>query len=267
MSQHPSHQRGIAHLGLIVLVIAVLAVIGGAGYVVMSKNKDTANPLTAASDKAAEKAIQAATKAQCDKLNDDDLCKFMTNMKMSKQYRITSTSSDGTKSVIEIDGDKTHMMMSGEYAYESISIDKTTYVKAGDTWYKQTTKTPETEVPSAAKPEIDDIVKDDTTPEKEDKTSYRKLGKEACGSLQCFKYEVVNPDTPDDKQFMWFDDKDYQLRRTSSVTPEGTTDQTYEYTGVKISVPSPVKELGPNQYIMPGSSEPMTMPSADMMAQ
>jgi hypothetical protein len=266
MSYPSDHQRGIAHVGLIILVIAVLAAVGGIGYFVMNKNKAGSAADSAASS-VTEKAIEAAAKAECAKNNDKDLCKFMTSWKASKQYRIVSTDSTGAKSTIEIDGDKSHMVMTGEMAYESIVIDKTIYTKSGNTWYKQTIKDPAQNLSESIKPEFEDT-EDDTTAPTEDKSVYRKIGKEDCGKLTCFKYEVIDKDNADEKQLIWFDDKDYQLRKSRSESKDGTSsEQTYEYTGVKISAPSPVKELGPNQYIMPGSSEPVTMPNAEELMQ
>jgi hypothetical protein len=104
--------------------------------------------------------------------------------------------------------------------------------------------------------------KSDTPEPASQEPTYKKIGKEACGNLTCFKYEVVDPSSPG-KQTLWFDDKDYQLRRMR-IESEGTvSDQVFAYSSVSITAPSPTKDLGPNQYIVPGQSEPVTMPSAD----
>jgi len=204
-------------------------------------------------------ALSEAAKAECEKHNDKDLCKFFMNWKASETYRMTTTDETGATSLFEIDGNKSRVSMSGEMSYEVITIDKTTYTKAGDVWYKQTTTDQNTDVTSDYKIDFDDPSDESTA---EDKTTYKSLGKEACGNLTCFKYEVIDPEQADEKNFIWFDDKDYQLRRSRTETPEGASEVTFEYTNVTINEPSPVKELGPNQYIIPGQSEPATMPSA-----
>lgn len=249
------NQSGIAHVVIVLLVVAVLGGIGAAGYIVMTKNKK------ASPEAALNTAVAKAAKEECKKLDDKDLCKFFSSWELSKKYRMSSTDPGGSKSVFELDGDKSRITMTGgEYSMDVITIDKTTYTKAGDVWYKQTIKTPDQDVAKDYKQDFAEP--EESTETTEDKTTYKSLGKEACGNLTCFKYEVVDPAHADEKQFIWFDTKDYQLRKSRSETKDGVSEQTYEYTNVKISVPSPVKELGPNQYIVPGQSEPMTLPSA-----
>jgi outer membrane lipoprotein-sorting protein len=141
-----------------------------------------------------------------------------------------------------------------------ITIDKTVYTKAGDTWYKQTAESTDKNTTDDFKIDFEDP-EDESTPE-EDKTTYKSLGKEACGNLNCFKYEVIDPEQADQKNFIWFDDKDYQLRRSRTETPDGASEMTFEYDNVNIGEPSPVQELGPNQYIIPGQTEPSTIPTA-----
>jgi outer membrane lipoprotein-sorting protein len=254
VKQFKHNQEGLGHVVLIVLVLVVLGAIGFAGYTVFVKNKTT--PAAIVADTAATKAA----KDECEKENDKDICKFLTSWKSHDKYRMTSTDSSGAKSVFEFDGNKTYMKIEGDMQYEVISIDKTTYTKAGDVWYKQTIKTPDQDVTADAKDDFKEPADDENAAE--GKAVYKNLGKEACGSLTCFKYEIVDPEDKDTKQIIWFDDKDYELRKSRTENKDGTSEQTYEYTNVSVKAPSPVKELGENQYIIPGQSEPSTMPSA-----
>ena len=241
--------RGVAHLALIAVIVVVLAAVGFAAYRVMNEDKDK--------DSSANSTGQQNTQVPCES-DDKDLCKFFSSWKASKKYRIVSTAADGSKSTFEVDGDKSRVSMSMEgNPYEVITIDKTTYTRAGSTWYKQTIKDAEDDVAKNYEVDFDEPDDEGTT---EDKTTYKKLGKEACGNLTCFKYEVVDPAHADTKEFIWFDDKDYQLRRSRTESPEGVAEMTFEYDGVTVSEPSPVKDLAPNQYIVPGQSEPMTLP-------
>lgn len=244
-------EQGIA---LIILIIAaVVVLIGVLGYVAWQ------NFVVKGSGNLAMDAASKQAREECEKENDKDICRFLTSWKADQQYRMTSVSGDST-SVFEVDGDKTHMTMSGEMTYDVISIDKATYTKAGDVWYKQVIEDPADDVTSGGKVDFEEP---STSKESEtkDQTTYKNLGKEACGKLTCFKYEVVSSDNGESKEFIWFDDRDYKLRRTLSQTPEGTHEATFEYENVTVSIPSPVKDLAPNQYIIPGQSEPQTMPS------
>jgi hypothetical protein len=168
---------------------------------------------------------------------------------------------------VTFDDGKTYMKTEGgEFGnYEVISIGDTTYTKAGDTWWKQTSKPAEQEVAKVEdfKPQEPDESKPET-----EQPKYEKQGKEACGDLQCFKYKVVDPSSPNTNEFIWFDDKDYLIRKQTTATAEGTaTEITYTYSNISVSEPSPVKELAPNQYIMPGQTEPVTIPGAEEFNQ
>jgi outer membrane lipoprotein-sorting protein len=190
------------------------------------------------------------------------LCKFFTGWKALKSYSYegTTTQSDGKKTVstIKAEGDdKFYMKLSGDTTYEIIQIGNVLYTKAADgTWWKQTL--PETDADKYKGNNDVDFTEPDT---ENDGVTYKKIGTEKCGVLTCFKYQVVDPGNTSTTTYVWFDDKDYQLRRMQTTTPEYTWDSTYSYGNVSVSEPSPVKELGPNQYIVPGQSEPTTLPS------
>jgi hypothetical protein len=111
-----------------------------------------------------------------------------------------------------------------------------------------------------------DSNKESDTPEVKNITTYKNLGTEACEKLTCYKYQVIDTGVPDDTQYIWFDNKDYQLRRTRYEGKDGSvSESTYSYNKFNITVPSPVKELGKNQYLVPGDAEPQTMPDPGSM--
>lgn len=245
-----SDNRGIAHIALVAVIVVVVAAVGFAAYRVMNQEKDSDTSGGASTSES------QSTEVPCES-DDKDLCKFFTSWKASEKYRMSTKGDDG-EAVFEVDGEKSRVKMTlNGNPYEVITIGKATYTKAGDKWYKQTIKDAEDDVAKDYKVDFDEPDESDET---EDDSTYKKLGKEACGNLNCFKYEVIEKGSTGDKQYIWFDDKDYQLRRVQSVTKDGTTDMTFEYSNVTISEPSPVTELGENQYIVPGQSEPMSLP-------
>jgi uncharacterized protein (UPF0333 family) len=261
--------RGFAHLGMIILVVVVLAAIGGIGYVVMNKNKKSTST-SGVSAKDVNAAAKIAAQAECKEV-DKDLCKFFTSWKLQSSYTMTSTDTqDGqtTKSTYQMSGGNYHMTTSGETSYEVIGIgDTTIYTKASDgTWWKQTLPKADAEKykPSKDDTSFSDNQKDDAG----QPITYTKIGKEACGSLTCFKYQENDPSSKD-KQFIWFDDKDYQMRKSRTEGADGSvSEQTYSYDKVAIKAPSPSKDLGPNQVLIPGQAQPETLPSqADVQAQ
>jgi hypothetical protein len=243
-------QRGIGHLGVI-LVLVVVGV-GAMGWWVVVKSGDNG----------AEKALQAAIKnAHCD-YDDSDICKFFASWKAQQYYTVESTLKGKTNStsIVQAEGTKkSHMTLKGETSYETIVIDNTLYTKAANgTWWKQSlNSTDSTNYSDNTSSKLPEPSAEDSA-----KVTYKKMGKETCGQYNCFKYQVVNASDAQSNTYIWFDDHDYQLRRTQTINNDGTEyDATFSYEKVHISEPSPVKELQPGQYLVPGQSEPSSTPS------
>lgn len=256
------NQQGIAHIALVVIILAVLGVIGFAGYTVVKGKKDGG---------VSNSVAKAVAEAKCEE-EDKNICKFQAGWKAQEYYTIVSkTSGDGvnSESTYRTEGeDKFHLTASGETPYEMIVIGDTTYTKASTgTWWKKTTKKEEVKQFSDSY-DFDTEDEDTTSDEPKDTTTYKALGTEPCGKLTCYKYQVIDSSAPDDKSFIWFDTKDYQLRKTRDEAKDGTvSESTFNYDKISIKAPTPVKELGPNQYLVPGQAEPQTMPDAASIQQ
>ncbi len=248
----PNSQRGIAQFPIIIAVIAVVVVIAS-GYFFINKNKT--NPV------ADTVAKIAGLNPNCE-YNDPDLCKFVNNWKTISTYSVKSTmtgpDSAKTESTFEIAGeDRVHIAVSegGKETWQVITIGDTTYTKdfSDNKWWK---KVQEKEKESLAKQfefKFEDE-HDASTPAEHSHTTYKSVGKEACGKMQCFKYQVIEPDFADITEYIWFDDKDYLLRRqmTEDKANNSTSDTSFTYDKVNIDVPSPVKDAKPDQVIIPG---------------
>lgn len=252
-----SNQKGLTPVVIAVIVAAVL-VIGGGGYFFLSKSGN-APSITA--------GIPAVGLNPNCKHNDPDLCKFLNNWKEQKQYSVKSQTTKGdskSEATFEISGeDKFHMMMSenGKEGYNVITIGDTTYTKdyTDNKWWKHKQAKPE---------ELTEQFNFDFDEEEgeavEDKTTYKKIGKEACGDRQCFKYEVVNPDMTDFKEFIYFDDREYLVRKMRVEGKDGeVTESEFTYSGVNISEPSPTKEAEGGQVIVPGGGAMPAMSEED----
>lgn len=236
-------QNGFAHLGLIVIVAVVVAVVGLAFWKVSSnKNSSTNNSGTAAT-----KEAQTA----CEKsIDDKDFCKFASHADIAKAAYVatgTSVTSEGTSTmIIKADGkDNSDLTISqnGVEVTRYIYLDGATYTKTpdSDTW----TKFPAT---SSAAPKdtspTSDIKINYSNITENNTVSYKNLGKEACGQLNCLKYQVVDTANSGSTQYIWFDTKDYLLRRWSTKDSSGSNDMTFTYpSSVTIAVPSPVQEF------------------------
>lgn len=238
-------QRGIGHLLLIILIAVVVAGIGFAAWRV-SSNKETSNGSSSAKTAVADKAVQDACNKQ---LNDKDLCKFASGYKLTgvSYHSVITTVASGKTSVttMDVDGKDNSSMTTSEAGKETsafISLNKASYIKdeSSGSWIKypatDTTAPKESAPTSDIKIDSSDITENNTI-------SYKKLGKESCGKLTCFKYQVVDTQTPGTTQYIWFDTKDYMMQRWSSKDADGSTDMTFTYQSVTIKEPSPVTDF------------------------
>jgi hypothetical protein len=251
MAQGIESQRGVKHVGLI--IIAGLFILGGG--------------LLAWRYLSPESSSQNAPKASACGYPDDDLCKFFTKWKALKSYRMVSSSTDiasNSRSTItmDIDGDNSHVVIGGPSAHELIIIgNKTTYTKAPNgVWWKQEASAQQENAIADAegKPEFQEPSKDPKVTD----TSYTLIGKVACGTLTCFKYQVFDPASPTDTGYIWFDTKDYLIRRSTMDSESFTTDATFSYDNVSVTAPTGFKTLNSNQTLMPGQNEPTTLQTA-----
>ncbi|MDQ3064943.1 MAG: hypothetical protein M3Q36_01600 [bacterium] len=119
-------QTGIAHMVLI--LVLVLASVGGVGYVVWSKQKKSGTSTNSQS------ATQKQLAVECKKeIDDKDFCKFASNWNLNESYKLTVTSADsaGSSWLIEGNNNDSRVVMTdnGTVIMETISIGNTTYMK------------------------------------------------------------------------------------------------------------------------------------------
>lgn len=243
-----SKQSGLAPIAIIVVVFLIAAAVGG--YFLLNKGGGVAVPGIPGG---------VGLNPVC-KYNDPDLCKFINNFKITNSYSAVSTSTDTTakksESTFESVGtDKSHIVLSegGKEGYNVITIGDATYTKdyTDNKWWKQV-KPKATITPTETQTtNIKDAIVNTEAPE--DKTTYQKIGMEACGSRQCFKYQVIDPAVTDSTDYLWFDNSEYLLRRELNQSKDGSsTDTVMNYTGISINAPSPTKDAKPDQLFLPG---------------
>lgn len=230
------NERGVGAAGIIAVIVVILA-IAGVGYYVISKNKDSGSTAT-----------NQALQSECEKYYDDkDFCRFAGTWNFGGEQKMTITSTgDGSVTVFETDDQGNTRMTTIENGVETagiIVIDNTTYMKNADegNWLKLTSDAPD--VLTTDPTENLDVDFDFESEAAKDTTTITKDGKEACGNLTCFKYTISDSDTPGESTTLWFDDKDYKLRRMTHVTSEGTSSIAFEYEVETITEPSPVVEM------------------------
>jgi hypothetical protein len=224
---------------LIIGAIAGVVILGGATYAFMGKGGNSIVP-----------TLPGMASAIPCPYDDKDLCKFMMNQKEMKEYTVKSTvtvkGEKPTENFVEMKGKNMRMVAKegGKEVMVSITIDDVDYMKDMEDgkWWKITHEKIEPGMlPDASEYDFDY----DKSDVPEDKTTYKLIGKEACGNFQCFKYEIVDPANTDSKEFIWFDDKEYLLRKTRSESTGSNgmiSEMEMGYTAVNIQAPTPVKE-------------------------
>jgi hypothetical protein len=236
-------QRGF-HALPVILGVALLLAVGAGGWYVYQKR--AGNPVS---------LTNPVASVPCD-YTDKNVCKFLSSFKAQKNYRVVSSSGQGAEKfdfTIEMNGDDhshTVMTQGGKTLSDVITIKDATYTKdvTDNKWWKEVAAKDKEEVKDSLTFKDDSNATDDKKADTTSKSEYKALGKEACGKLTCFKYQVITPGS-EDAEYVWFDDKQYQLRKYMTVAKDDQTmTAEYSYDKITIKEPTPVKEGTPQPH-------------------
>ena len=252
MINQPSRNQFGFTIVEVVVTVVVIAILASAGYLYLAKRTGDANPLGAIQ----KTSTGLSLNPNCE-YKDPDLCKFLNNFKDQKSYSISADSTDKDNVVsnvtMDIDGENYHLQMSqkGKVSYNVIVIGNTTYTldTSDSKWWKQ--DAPESASNSASLKSDFSFKMPTNSPnaKPEDRTTFEKQGKEACGNVTCFKYRA---NEGGQVSTIWFDDSQYQLRKIEMTDADGNKSTIeYRYDNAKVTAPSPVKTAAPDQVIMP----------------
>lgn len=242
--------RGVSKVVVLAVVGAVL--LGGAGFFLWSQQ-------SGGSLSSAVPFAKPALNPNCE-LNDPELCKFMNNWQVQENYTVATKSTlEGMniESVYQMSGQDKYRMVSkqnGKEVSNIVSIGDTTYTLdyTDNKWWKYTVNAQDADTSTTEN--VQEQFSFDAE-ESKNTTKYTFVAKEACGDLQCFKYEVVSHDMGEMKQYMWFDDKEYLMRKMTVEGESGEKNESiFSYDKVTIVEPSPVKEGMPD-VVGAGASE------------
>ncbi len=226
---------------IIIIVLIAVAVIG-AGLFFISKNGGSI-PGLSLTPRATEKDFQF--------ISDPLIRKHFVAQANVNAYQIKSSSSGRgditSTNQVQISGNDVKFAVkeesSGKEFSHLISIGDTTYLKdySDNKWWKETLKPEEKKKEDTSnKVEPSDFKAEF---EKTQTFTYKSLGQEACGNLTCYKYEEVDPKTPEGKRTFWFDTQKFLLRKEISGFGEFTATNEYSYDGISIVSPSPTKDV------------------------
>lgn len=250
-----SDEQGIAHLLLAVLLVVVIAIIGLAGWrvVTMSRSSSTnstgSNANTTSSNHTSDTSnsgSNSSVETQCLALyHDSNLCHFAafsTSIeKMAYAATLTSTQ-DGVASSMTLkqDGKGNNELTT---TAEGQTVSTVTY--NGKMYVRSDSSSPWIVYPSGVSAPA-------TTEDPADKmdfalsnvgVTFKSQGTERCGSLTCFKYQVNDKATPNVTQYVWFDNSQYKLREWQYAEGSSSVHMALSYDNVTITAPSPVQSL------------------------
>jgi hypothetical protein len=256
--KHRTRELGFGHVGLLLGIIVLCGVIL-TGSVIWKKhqNQPTVSP----------ELKTALANAQCPPESDADLCKFFISFNTQKYTKVSFTdtlngNSDAGNYTTD-NAQKYHIAIAERSdTYEIIGIGTTLYSRNADGsgWWKQ--KVPLSEIPNYNSA-VDSALVFAAPTSSNSQITYQRQDRSACSNhaeLTCLKYQVTDPGNGGMARFIWFDTTNYQLQRVKTVGGNGTSDATFDFGGQDISAPAPVKDLPSNKYIVPGQSEPVTLP-------
>lgn len=192
------------------------------------------------------------TQACQELVKDEALCRFaaasITGGKRSQIITSTTTNGETTEvSTLEVENPARmkSVTLDGLQEVEAyVVIDAVTYVKdySDNTWAMF--DDPEYDPASA---ESTDTSYDFTSAQSPDviefRDHYKSEGMEPCGDFTCYKYGIIDPDSGHTTSYIWFDDKDFLLRRHMLTQDGVTTNMQFSYQPVTIQAPSPTKPV------------------------
>lgn len=247
------NQKGLAS----VLIVAAVFIVLLTGIFFISQRK-----LSVPSVDQKNSVEKANLNSNCE-YSDSDLCKFLNQLKVARNYTRKSTNktinTEGNSVIFDDvyyydDKGNTYWLMyrDGEVIQEQLALEGKHYIKSDGGWTRIIDSTGSVYNPLKDKFKERDLYPEEgMQPESEKiKLKYEKVTKEACGDLQCFKYKLIDDSGLNDKtrashvEFIWFDDREYLLRENQLEDKHDSMIEFFTYEKVDFPQPSPiVKEM------------------------
>lgn len=198
------------------------------------------------------------------KHTDVDLCKFINRLKKADYFNgnfsgINTTTIEGrvlksSWKINDANASELTNMEDGAVVFQIITLGTTVYVRdfiEGGWWKQEVASTKDQAITLDAydpkqlkKRSIADIS------QKMARSDFIFQKKEACGNRVCFQYQIKDPAVPGVQEYIYFDTKEYILRKTRLEEPNGTlTEMEYDYQKVIIRPPDQAKKAQPGQNI------------------
>ncbi len=238
-------QKGFSVIVLLVIIVILILVVVGGFLFLGAKGKLPASvnipQVPGINQKVSEKEFEFIKDPNVRKHYATQANQQTYQQKVTSSFKSGFTINEFHRSGIDVNSRNIENDGTKETA-QMITIADTIYVKdyTDNKWWKQTIK-PE-EIKEEKEEDVIDV-QEEYSQSMELDISHKFLGMEACGNLNCFKYEETYTSQPDMKRIFWFDDKKYLLRREEFGFAGVKTVNEYSYDGINIKAPSPTKEV------------------------
>jgi len=232
----------------LILIIIVVAV--GAYFFIQKDRSKVA-------EKVVEKTAVLETLADCK--YDKDVCAyFVAQAKAMEKGVVISTTADlenygKSTSEMKINGKDMEVNSYKDGSLESsmIAFGGVTYFKdlRDNSWYTVGDAEGNFSDPKESLVEAQATYNEDNL-----NMQIKKIGSEACGSLICDKYEMIDIVSEDGgTSYVWIDIKEHLARKMEFSFKGGSNVMEYKYETVQINKPSPIKEMP--RFDAPDSSD------------
>lgn len=190
--------------------------------------------------------LNKEVQAKClTEVKDDIFCKFAGAFANISDYSAVMTStSEGKTTVAKIDlaanGDSSMLVkVDGVVSATMVSYGGSTYIQdpSDQQWIKNVVSNDSASIPNIKKEFIDAGFKNSNG--KADQ--YFNKGTETVDGIDCYKYQIVDADKPNEQGFIWFSKDTYLLHKISSKDADASLTMILSYSKVTIAQPSPVK--------------------------
>lgn len=235
MNDFFKNYKGWIAAGVVILALIVLGVTGG------SNKKSSSSPSLSLN-----KELQTKCLAE---VNDSKFCKFAATFANVGSYNATmteTTESGNTQAQISIASNGNSSMTVTQNA-AGVSTTSKIVVYNGITYLQDPSdkkwlsyKAGDTNAPSIVDIKKE-IAKGDFKNTSGQKDQYINKGTESINGKQCYKYQIIDPSQTSQTGYMWFDTKDYLLRKMTTKDASMDLAMTFNYGSVNIAQPSPVK--------------------------
>lgn len=224
-----------------ILIVILLLVLGFTGFIYLQRLS-----LDKVKTNLPEKKISAVPSCE---FGDINFCRYIdasAKVRDSKAHSILKSKNGNTiESFFENSGNN-FTYSSREDGVDKVAIvklDNTTYTKnfVRDNWQKEVKKTDDFGKQENVNGNFAFNIKElnQRGVKESGKKMFKAMGNDLCGKLTCYKYQLITIGKENELSYIWFDNKDFLLRKQQSQLSDGS-EFSINYSYEKVSIEAPL---------------------------